>query len=118
MDQVDIRAVVTRQLLLKINEECVSLCGQSSNSQFHSIPIDCFGTFNWKAIAADFEHKVPLLFTLLHSIAARNDHRNVVKIGEPIIHAAVLLKERNHMMNCLQLLISLLMYSCHAEMQV
>lgn len=82
MKQDDIRDAITRWLVLKVNEECTSLCRQSSAmSPFHTIPIENFSTFNWKDIVADLKQKAPLFFTLLHSIATRNDCRNVVKIG-------------------------------------
>ena len=72
---------------------------------------------------AELQLKAPLLFKVLHSLSSRNDHRNTLKVG--VAHypgicsaAAILLKERNREMCGLQSLISLLLYSCHAEKQV
>ena len=109
-----------RLLLVKLNEECTSLCRKTPTSPFHSIPVEQLVTFNWKDIAADLEQKAPLLFKVLHSITARNDHRNIVKVGAAhypgiCAAAAILLKERNREMCGLQSLVSLIMYSCHAE---
>ena len=66
-------------------------------------------------MAAELEQNAPLLFTLLHSITVRNDHRNTAKTGTAhypgiCFAAAILLKERNREMCGL--------YSCHAEKQV
>ena len=70
----------------------------------------------------EFQEKVLFLFTVLHIIVSRNDHRNEVKVDtahHSVIcsAAAVLLKERSREMCGLQSLVSLLMYSCHAEKQ-
>ena len=125
MDQQDIKEVVVRLLLVKLNEECTCLCRRTSTSLFHSIPVDHLANFNWKNMAAELEQKAPLLITLLHSITVRNDLRNTAKTGTAhypgICFAAailLLLKERNREMCGLQSLVSLLMYSCHAEKQV
>ena len=122
MSQDDIREATVR-LLVKLNEECTSVCRMALTSPFHAIPVEQLVTFNWKDMAADLEQKAPLLFRVLHSITARNDHRTMVKVGDahyPGISsaAAILLKERNREMCGLQSLVSLIMYSCHAEKQV
>ena len=73
-------------------------------------------------MVTDLKVKAPLFFTLLDSITSRNDHRNIAKVGVThytgISAAAILLKERNREMCGLQSLVSLLLYSCHAEKQV
>ena len=61
----------------------------------------------------ELQQKAPLLFSVIHSIASRNDNRNVVKVAAahyPGICsvAAILLKERNREMCGLQFLVSLL----------
>ena len=74
-------------------------------------------------MAEELQQKAPLVFSVLLSIASRNDNRNAVKVATahyPGICsvAAILLKERNREMCGLQSLVSLLMFSCHAEKQV
>ncbi len=100
--------------VLLLNEECTSLCRKTTTSPFHTIPVNWLASFKWKDMIADLQLKAPFLFTLLHSIVSRNDHRNVVICSA----AAILLKERNREMCGLQSLVSLLIYSCHAEKQV
>ena len=74
-------------------------------------------------MAAEIEQKAPLLFFIIYSLVSIYDHRNEVKVGEAHFPgicsaAAILLKERNREMCGLQSMVSLLMYSCHAEKQV
>ena len=62
-------------------------------------------------------------FTQLALHVRGNDHRNIIKVGAAhypgiCCAAAILLKERNHEMCGLQSLVSLIMYTCHAEKQV
>ena len=64
-------------------------------------------------LQTDIQLKAPLLFKILHGIAARNDHRNVVKVGAAhypgiCTAAAILLKERSRHMCGLQSLVSLM----------
>ena len=120
---LDLKAAIVQQLLGTLNEECTNLCKKTTISTFRTIPVDQLSNFTWKDMIEELQQKAPLLFTLLHSIVSRNDHRNTVKVAN--IHypgicsaAAVLLKERNREMCGLQSLVSLLMYSCHAEKQV
>ena len=123
MQHDGIREAVVRVLLGKLNEECTNLCRKTTPSHFHTIPVDQLDTFSWKDMVADLQQKAPFVFTVLDSITSRNDHRNTTKVGA--VHypgicsaVAILLKERNREMCGLQSLVSLVMYSCHAEKQV
>ena len=123
LGEKDLRDAIIKQLLREINKECNSLCKKTIATHFRTIPVDELANFKWKDMVADLQLKVPLLFTILHGIAARNDNRNVVKVGAahyPCIctTAAILLKERSREMCGLQSLVFLAMYTCHAEMQV
>ena len=109
------KEAIIKLLLRELNEECTNLCRKTSTSPFHTIPADHLANFKWKDMVNDLQLKAPLLFTVLHSIVSRNDHRNAVKVGAAhypgICSAAViLLKERNREMCGLQSLISLLMF--------
>ena len=116
------KEAIIKLLLWELNDECTSLCRKTTISPFRTIPVDHLADFQWKDMVNDLQLKAPLLFTVLHSIVSRNDHRNAVKVGSAhypgICSAAVMLKERSREMCGLQSLISLLMYSCRAEKQV
>ena len=123
LGQDDIKEAIIKLLLRELNEQCTNLCRKTTVSPFRTIPVDHLADFQWKDMVNDLQLKAPLLFTVLHSIVSRNDHRNAVKVGAahyPGIcsAAAMLLKERSREMCGLQSLISLLMYSCRAEKQV
>ena len=121
----DIREAIIIQFLSIINRECTVLCQKSSASpsHFRNIPIDQIENFNWGELVDELKLKVPLLLKILTTIATRNDHRNVSKIGSAhypgiCTASAVMLKERNREINGVQSIVSLLMYSCHCEKQV
>ena len=119
----DIKNAVIHQLLVKLNDECTNLCRKSVISPFRTIPVDQMASFKWKDMVEELQQRAPILFTVLQSVASRNDHRNTVKTTTahyPGIcsAAAIILKERNREMCGLQSIVSLLMYSCHAEKQV
>ena len=123
MNNDSIREAIVKQVLQRVNAECISLCRKTNMSQFRTIHSEKFVDFKWYNMVADLKKNAPLLFTLLDSITSRNDHRNTVKVGR--VHypgicsaAAILLKERNREMTGLQSLVSLILYSCHAEKQV
>ena len=123
LGQEDLKAAIVQQLLVKLNEECTNLCKKTTVSVFRTIPVDRLSNFTWKDMVEELQQKAPFLFSLLHSIVSRNDHRNTVKVATAhypgiCFAAAALLKERNREMCGLQSLVSLLMYSCHAEKQV
>ena len=123
LGQEKLRDAVIVLLLMELNGECTNLCRSSSASPFHKIPVDKLVDFKWTDMVTNLQLNAPLLFTLLYSIASRNDNRNTVKVGAAhyagvCSAVAVLLKERNREMCGLQSLVSLLMYSCHAEKQV
>ena len=74
-----------------------------SQPNFRTVLVDELANFKWKDIVADLQLKAPLLFTILHEIAARNDNRNVVKVGAAhypgiCTTTAILLKERSREM--------------------
>ena len=121
----DVREAIVTQILGTLNDECGKLCQRKcdTSSLFRSIPYEELDEFKWENMVAELQLKAPLLYRVLHSLASRNDHRNVVKVGAahfPGICSsiAILLKERNREMCGLQSLISLLMFSCHCEKQV
>ena len=123
LGQDNIKNAIIQQLLVILNKECTSLCKKDAISPFRIIPVDQMTSFNWKELVEELKCRAPFLFTILHSIASRNDHRNKVKTAT--VHypgicsaAAIILKERNREMCGLQSIVSLLMYSCHAEKQV
>ena len=123
MTQDDVKENIIKLLLGKLNEECASLCRKAISSPFRTMPADQMASFKWVDMVTDLKVKAPLFFTLLDSITSRNDHRNIAKVG--VAHypgictaAAILLKERNREICGLQSLVSLLLYSCHAEKQV
>ena len=123
LEQDDIKESIVTLLLGKLNEECTYLCKKTHSSPFPTIAVDQLALFKWENMVADLQLKAPLLFKILHSVTSRNDHRNKVKVGSShnpgiCCAAAVLLKERNREMCGLQSLVSLLMFSCHAEKQV
>lgn len=123
MGQDDLREAIIIVLLMQLNQECTNLCKSSNGSPFHRIPVDKLADFKWRDVVANLQLNAPLLFTLFYTIVSRNDNRNVVKVGAahyPGICSAIasLLKERNRKMCGIQSLVSLLMYSCHAEKQV
>lgn len=121
----EIKEAIMKQMLVELNEECTRLCKREGTplSPFRSISADKLVDFRWKDMTADIEQKAPLLFKILYSLVSSNDHRNKMKVGAAHFPgicsaAAILLKERNREMCGLQSLVSLLMYSCHAEKQV
>ena len=123
LEREDVKEEVIKQLLREINEECSKLCSKTAISPYRTIPVDQLAGLKWKDMAEELQQKAPLLFSVLLSIVSRNDNRNVVKVAAahyPGICsvAAILLKERNREMCGLQSLVSLLMFSCHAEKQV
>ena len=123
LSENDLKEAIIKQVLRELNDECTNLCKKTITSPFCTIPTDELANFKWKDMVTDIQLKAPLLFTILHGIAARNDHRNVVKVGAAhypgiCTAAAILLKERSRHMCGLQSLVSIMMYSCHAEKQV
>lgn len=119
----DVKEAILKQLIHEINDECSKLCSKTTISPYRTIPVDQLAGLKWKDMAEELQQKAPLLFSVLLSIASRNDNRNAVKVATahyPGICsvAAILLKERNREMCGLQSLVSLLMFSCHAEKQV
>ena len=123
LEQDDIKDSIVTLLLGKLNDEYTYLCKKNHSSTFRTIPVDQLAHLKLENIVADLQLKDPFLFKILHSITSGNDHRNAVKVGA--VHypgicpaAAILLKERNREMCGLQTLVSLLMFSCHAEKQV
>lgn len=119
-----VREAVTTQLLLTLNEECSKLCRRKKpTSLFRKVPMEDLTTFNWNGMIAELTQEAPLLLKMLQCVVARNDSRNMSKVG--VAHypgictaAAVMLKDRNREMCGLQSLLSLLLYSCHCEKQV
>ena len=118
----DVKENIIKLMLGKLNEECTCLCRKAITSPFRTMPADQIASFKWVDMVTDLKVKAPLFFTLLDSITSRNNHRNIVIVG--VAHypgictaAAILLKERNREMCGLQSMVSLLLYSCHAEKQ-
>ena len=123
LDQTEIKEAIITLLLGKLNEECTSLCRKTHSSPFRTIPVDQLAKYKWQDMVEDLQQQAPFLFSVLYSITSRSDHRNAVKTG--VAHypgicsaAAILLKVRNRQMCGLQTMVSLLMFSCHAEKQV
>ena len=71
----------------------------------------------------ELSSKTPMLLQILRTLTSANDHRNKHKSGS--VHqpgicmaASVILKERNREMCGVQSVISLLLFSSHANKQV
>ena len=107
-----------------INQECSSLCKRSGSlSPFRTIAVERFSEFHWQHCIEDLSTRAPLLLSLFTSIVSHSDARNEAKCNSAhnpgiCMAAAILLKERNREMTGLQSLISLILYSSHAEKQV
>ena len=116
--------LVWQHFLNKIDQECSVLSQKRSpSSPFRSIAVDGFTTFRWKDCIEDLSLRAPTLLSLLSSIVSHSDHRNEKKIESAhypgiCMTTAVLLKERNREMCGVQSLISLILYSSHAEKEV
>ena len=116
--------LVWQHFLKKIDQECSVLCQKRSPpSPFRSTVVGDFQNFRWKDYIDDLSLKAPTLLSLLYSIVSHTDHRNAKKTASThhpgiCMTMAVLLKERNREMCGVQSLISLILYSSHAEKQV
>ena len=107
-----------------MDQECSVLCERRSPpSPFRTTAVDGFQTFQWKDFIDDLTQRAPTLLSLLSTIVSHTDHRNEKKTASAhdpgiCMTTAVLLKERNREMCGVQSLISLILYSSHAEKQV
>ena len=123
MAMEDVRESLIKLFLNTINDECNVLCQRSQKSVFRKMSMEQVMDFKWSLLVEELNSKAPLLYSVLSSIATRNDRRNVIKVGPDhypgiCMAAAVILKERNREMCGLQSIISLLLYSCHCEKKV
>lgn len=117
----DIREAIFTHFINMVNKECTMLCkSATSPTHFRNIPVDQMVNFKWENLVDELKLNAPLLFKILVTIASRNDHRNVYKVGSAhypgiCTAVAIMLKERNRYMCGVQSLVSLIMYSCHCE---
>ena len=123
MDHRGLREAILQLVLNKIGAECTTLCKRSPPSLFRKIAVEELMEFRWEKLIADLCTKAPLLLQILSSIVSTNDHRNRQKAGAAhypgiCMAIAVILKERNREMCGVQSLISLLLFSAHAEKKV
>ena len=124
IDNRELADLVWQRFLTKIDQECSVLCQRHlPSSPFRSISVDGFSTFQWKDCIDDLSLRAPTLLQLLSTIVSHSDHRNEKKTKSAhhpgiCMTTAVLLKERNREMCGVQSLISLILYSSHAEKQV
>ena len=123
MAMEDVRKCLLNLFLITLNEECNRICQRTQKSVFRKMSTAEVMDFKWSLLINELKSKSPLLYSMLSSIATRNDGRNTIKAGA--VHhpgicmaAAVILKERNREICGLQSLLSLLMYSCHCEKKV
>ena len=104
-----------------IDQECSLLCQRISPSAFRSITD--LQSFQWENCIGDLSTRAPNLMALLSKIVSHSDHRNQKKAASShfpgiCMAIAVLLKERNREVCGIQTLISLILFSSHAEKQV
>ena len=124
VENKELADLVWQHFLNKIDRECSVLCQRCSpSSPFRHIAVDDFSTFQWKDCIDDLSLRAPTLLQLLSVIVSHSDHRNEKKTESAhhpgvCMTTAILLKERNREMCGVQSLISLILYSCHAEKQV
>ena len=107
----------------QIEAECTKLCRKTSPSLFRKLTARELMEFEWERMIAELEERAPLFIRIYSSIVSINDHRNQKKSRANHYPAlcmatAVLLKERNREMCGVQSVLSLLLFSSHAEKKV
>ena len=122
VDHPQLQNAIFPLYLDEINKEIQKLCSKLAPSHFRRIPVEELLEFQWDGLIGDLKEKAPTLFQVLSAIVVRNDHRRK-KTGRAHYPAlctatAILLKERNREMCGLQYLVSLLLFSSHAEKKV
>ena len=110
-------------LLDKLDAECSKLCQRNDKSAFRNIPVSQMSAFDWKPLTNELELKAPMLLQILRTLASSKDHRNKRKSDSAhypgiCTAASVILKERNREMCGIQSVVSLLLFSSHANKQV
>ena len=121
MAMEDVRKCLFNLFLITLNDECNQICQHTQKSVFRKMSTAEVMDFKWSLLINELKSKSPLLYSILSSIATRNDGRNAIKVGVahyPGICTAAAVIERNREMCGLQSLLSLLMYSCHCEKKV
>ncbi len=123
MCNTSLRDVVILGVLDQLDNECTNLCQVTSPSLFSKVPLSELESFECEKFIRDLQERAPLFLQVLSTIASRNDHRNKCKTGKfhhpgICMAAAVILKERCQRMTGLQSVISLLLFTSHAEKQV
>lgn len=122
MEHHQLRRAVLLLFLDEINRECNTLCSKIQPSLFRKIPVTQLQDFQWEGIISDLQNSAPTLLQILSSIVVRNDHRRnrtgTAHYPSICMAVSILLKERNRELCGLQYLVSLLLFSSHAEKKV
>ena len=118
-----LRELLIHKMMMKINDECSTLCQCANPSLFRKRATSDLQNFKWETYVKELESKSPTLLRLLMYLVSHSDHRNEVKKSThhyPAVcmTAAVVLKERNREMVGLQTYTALLLFSSRAHKQV
>ena len=101
-----------------VDEECSKLCQKSKPSLFRKFPVSELATFQWKQFIDELRLKAPTLLHILCAMSSCKRKSESLRYPGICVAASVLLKGRNRKMCAIQSLISLLLFSTHAEKQV
>lgn len=124
MDHKGIADHVMQCLLHTIEQECMELSRRSKPvSPFRKMDPKEYTEFEWKKFVDAATRTAPTLLQIFSSVVSHSDQRNKKKVGQVhfpgiCMSLSILLKERNREMCGVQSIISLLLYSSHADKQV
>lgn len=121
-----VRKKILRILGKDIQKEITGLCSKKSRSIFRRTSAEDLKTFNWDRLVADLEKTAPTFHSFLSScteVKRRNRKvktrssrpSNVAVLG---ICASILLRHKNHNLNLIQKIVSLILHRGHAAKQV
>lgn len=118
MQHTALQEAVFLHFLNLVDEECSKLCQKSNPSSFRKLPVSEFATFQWKQFIDELRLKAQTLLRILCAMSSRKQKSGSLQYPGICVAASVLLKARNREMSAIQSLISLLLFSTHAEKQV
>ena len=109
-----------------IQKELTGLCSKKNKSVFRDVSPEKISSFSWDKLITDLEKRAPTFHTLLHGCAEvkRRERKittkklkrpNKVVVG---VCASLILQHKNHNMNVLQRIVSLILHRGHAAKQV
>ncbi len=124
MQHKRVRERILKVMAKDIRKEMTAMCSIMTPSILRDTTPTALQSFKWEALVQEMKVRAPTLLAILSSCVQKKPPKlgqktccvkNEAVIG---VCAAVLLRRRNHSLNLLQRVVSMILYSNHAGKQV